>query len=220
METKKSKKANVDNQRFPILLTAFLFTGGMTLASFTFKASVGENDNSLANVNSADIVFQTAEKEIDKPQDEVKIQVVTPPQEKIVIDSINQTVPDPGIVILDPPKITFKPKVVVIDPPVETFPDQEAMFPGGAAELQKWIGSNVVYPQTAIEMNEQGRVYLSFVVELDGSLSNIKIERGVSEELDREAKRVARNMPKWIPGELKGHKVRTLCRLPIIFELD
>ena len=69
-------------------------------------------------------------------------------------------------------------------------------------------------------MNEQGRVYLSFVVEADGSISNIDIERGVSSDLDKEAKRLIRKMPSWDAGEAKGKKARTRCRLPINFTLN
>jgi TonB family protein len=119
------------------------------------------------------------------------------------------------------------------------FPDVEASFPCvefyrydslgtivsqnqlcGSSAMMKWISKNVNYPQTSIEMNEQGRVFLSFVVEKDGSLSNIAIERGVSLDLDREAKRVVRKMPNWIPGEASGRKVRARCRLPINFQLN
>ena len=78
----------------------------------------------------------------------------------------------------------------------------------------------MIYPQSSIEMNEQGRVYLSFVVEADGSLSNIEIERGVSQDLDKEAKRLIRKMPNWEAGEAKGKKARTRCRLPINFTLN
>ena len=69
-------------------------------------------------------------------------------------------------------------------------------------------------------MNEQGRVFLSFVVEKDGSITNVSIERGVSPEIDKEAKRVIRKMPKWIPGEASGKKCRARCRLPINFQLN
>ena len=99
------------------------------------------------------------------------------------------------------------------------FPDVEAGFPGGPAIMQRYIARNVIYPQTSIEMNEQGRVYLSFIVEVDGSITHVAIERGVSQDLDREAKRVVRNMPKWKPGEAKGKAVRTRCRLPIKFTI-
>ena len=110
--------------------------------------------------------------------------------------------------------------VIEVQEEIIEFPDVEAGFPGGTAELQRWIVQNIQYPQTSIEMNEQGRVYLSFVVEADGSISNIAVERGVSADLDKEAKRVVRTMPKWTPGEAKGKKARVRCRLPINFTLN
>ena len=99
------------------------------------------------------------------------------------------------------------------------FPDVEAEFIGGAQALMKYISSNIQYPPTSIEMNEQGKVYLSYVVEPDGSISQVVVERGVSPDLDREAKRVVRSMPNWKPGESKAKKSRTRCRLPINFQL-
>jgi protein TonB len=130
-----------------------------------------------------------------------------------------ETIPTPVVEVI--PEITVAEETVIeVEEEVIEFPDVEATFPGGAAELQKFIKENVQYPQTSIEMNEQGRVYLSFVVEPDGSISNIAVERGVSADLDREAKRVVRQMPKWVPGEAKGKKARTRCRLPINFTLN
>lgn len=100
------------------------------------------------------------------------------------------------------------------------FPDVEAEFPGGTAALQRWVAMNVIYPEEAIEKDEMGKVYLSFIVEADGSLSNIKVEKGSSESLNREAIRVMKGMPRWIPGEAGGKEVRTRCRLPIVFTLS
>ena len=99
------------------------------------------------------------------------------------------------------------------------FPDVEAQFPGGMSALQQYIMENVKYPVEALEKGIQGRVYLSFVVEKDGTLTQIKVERGVSMELDREAKRVVRAMPKWKPGYQGGHKVRVIYVIPINFAL-
>ena len=110
-------------------------------------------------------------------------------------------------------------KVEPVAAPIVEFPDVEASFPGGPVELMKWIKNNVEYPQTSIEMNEQGRVFLSFIVERDGSITNVKVERGISADIDREAKRVVRKMPKWIPGESAGRAVRARCRMPINFIL-
>ena len=69
-------------------------------------------------------------------------------------------------------------------------------------------------------MNEQGRVFLAFVVEKDGSITNVRVERGVSIDLDREAKRVVSLMPNWIPAESGGKFVRCRARLPISFKLN
>ena len=106
-----------------------------------------------------------------------------------------------------------------VEEEVIEFPDVEAEFIGGPQALIKYIQTIIQYPPTSIEMNEQGRVYLSFVVEADGSITNVAVERGVSPDLDREAIRVVRSMPNWIPGETKGKKSRTRCRLPINFQL-
>lgn len=104
--------------------------------------------------------------------------------------------------------------------PVLEFPEKEAVFPGGSEAMVRFIIDNVQYPNEAIENNEQGKVFVSFLVETDGSLTNIRIERGASASLDAEAIRLVTSMPKWTPGELNGKKVRCRCRLPINFTLD
>ena len=98
--------------------------------------------------------------------------------------------------------------------------DVEATYYGGADSMQRWIQQNLVYPQEAIELNEQGRVYVSFIIEKDGSVSTVRIERGVSESIDQEVKRLIAAMPNWIPGEFDGYKTRTKMRLPLNFSLD
>lgn len=100
------------------------------------------------------------------------------------------------------------------------FPEVEAQFKGGKAKFQKYIGNNIVYPVEAIEKNITGTVYLAFVVGKDGSISDVRVERGVHELLDRAAKDVVRDMPKWKPAKVKGKKVATRMRLPIVFTLD
>jgi len=96
----------------------------------------------------------------------------------------------------------------------------ESTFEGGMVAMHRWIQENIVYPQDAIEMNEQGRVYLSFIIEKDGSVSTVTIERGVSQLLDQEAKRLISSMPNWLPGEFDGYKTRTKMRLPLNFNLE
>lgn len=96
----------------------------------------------------------------------------------------------------------------------------EAQFPDGVEGLQSFISKNVIYPRESIEMNEQGKVYIEYVVEKDGFLSHVKVLRGATLNLDNEAKRLIRSMPHWIPGkDYSGKEVRTLCKLPINFTL-
>lgn len=123
------------------------------------------------------------------------------------------------IVVPPPPPPPVLEENVGVKAEIVDFPDVEAQFPGGAKALQVFIRENVQYPIDAIEKDIQGRVYLSFVVESDGSISGVKVMRGVSPSLDNEAKRLIKKMPNWIPAEINGNKVRSRCRLPINFTL-
>ena len=93
-------------------------------------------------------------------------------------------------------------------------------FPGGEAELFHYISKNIYYPQEAKEKGIQGRVFIGFVIEKDGSVSNIRNLRGVDSELDAEAIRVVKSMPKWKPGKHNGEFVRVSYQIPILFKLE
>ena len=86
--------------------------------------------------------------------------------------------------------------------------------------MAEWLQKNLKYPKISMELDEQGKVYLRFIVERDGRITNIEIIRGVSKELNDEAKRLIKNMPKWTPGEVKGVKVRSMFTMPINFQLQ
>ena len=221
MEAKKTHKANIEKSRGPITAIGLLFIGSLVLASFSFTNGVERDLRTKSAENSAEIQYleETVKPEAEPPSIE-QPEVVLPPDENIIIDSNTQEIPITRIIVVTPPDLTNQNTNVTIEQPIIDFPDVEASFLGGAAAMQRWIAENVNYPQSSIEMNEQGRVYLSFVVEADGSLSNIAIERGVSQDLDKEAKRLIRKMPNWEAGEAKGKKARTRCRLPINFTLN
>lgn len=93
-------------------------------------------------------------------------------------------------------------------------------FREGAADVQKWIVENVIYPENSILADEQGRVFLNFIVELDGSISHVKLFRGATMSLDREAIRLVQSMPGWKPATYKGEPVRSVAQLPIVFFLN
>ncbi len=97
--------------------------------------------------------------------------------------------------------------------------EEQPEFPGGAEAMMAFLSENVKYPDIAKENGIQGRVVVNFVVEKDGSITEINIVRGVDPSLDMEAKRVIENMPKWKPGKQRGHEVRVRFTLPIDFRL-
>ena len=92
-------------------------------------------------------------------------------------------------------------------------------FPGGAAALQAFLSSNTKYPVVAQENGVQGRVIVSFVVERDGSITDVRVVRSVDPSLDREASRVVRSMPRWSPGKQNGSAVRVKYTVPVVFRL-
>ena len=96
--------------------------------------------------------------------------------------------------------------------------DEMPSFPGGPAELMKWLSSHVQYPAIAIESCIQGTVIVAFIVEPDGSVSNAKLVRSVDPSIDQEALRLVGQMPKWNPGKRAGIPVRLRCCLPIKFK--
>lgn len=91
-------------------------------------------------------------------------------------------------------------------------------FPGG--NVQRWISKNVKYPILAQENGIQGKVFIQFVIEKDGSITDVKVMRGVDASLDKEAIRVVKSMPKWKPGKQRGKPVRVSYTLPINFQLS
>ena len=93
-------------------------------------------------------------------------------------------------------------------------------FAGGDEARIKYMIENVKYPEAAMKQGKQGTVYVSFVVEKDGSITNTKVIRGVENSLDAEAFRVVSAMPKWKPGTDKGKPVRVQFNMPIQFKLS
>lgn len=99
---------------------------------------------------------------------------------------------------------------------VEQIPE----YPGGMSELVKWLTDNLRYPTIARDQGIQGRVVVSFVVNKDGSISNLELAKSAHPLLDKEAMRLMRRMPKWKPGKDKGKPCRTLFAIPIVFKLN
>lgn len=232
MIVKKNIKVDLERKRLTLFQIGLMAAGSLTLAAFTYTAPLSRTVEDKY-VMKEKIEFEMVEKK--EPEEKpIEIPRQTQQQTQSNVTQVNSntsqqvtentttvnntntmnnsTVAPPGGGII----ITTG-RIVIDESPIEKFPDVEASFPGGYLEMMKFIQENIDYPDDAMEFDAQGKVYLSFVVEKDGSITNIEVDREVFPSLDREAKRVVREFPQWIPGEMKYEKVRTKVSLPISF---
>jgi protein TonB len=103
---------------------------------------------------------------------------------------------------------------------VHDFVEQMPSFPGGMGALMSWLSQNIKYPVIAAENGGEGRVIVQFVVEKDGSITDVKIAKSVDPSLDKEATRVVSSMPHWIAGRQNGNPVRVKYTVPVTFKLQ
>lgn len=152
--------------------------------------------------------------------------------DKVIVDDV-PTIDDlKGKVISDVttegPKVDvpiIKEKVIVSDPVVKPkevlkFAEQMPEYNGGFLAMQKYLQKNIRYPQAALRMGTTGIVYVEFVIETDGAITDAKVIRGIGDGCDEEALRAVTNMPKWVPGKQNGQEVRVRTTVPIKFELE
>lgn len=180
-----------------------------------------QTDSKKATVDSKDVsvVFKLSENQVQKVVSPAIKQVPEPP-------ILRRGYEPPAIWRPEPPddyeikRIVIAPASVQDSNSIVDFPDVDPEFKGGAAAMLKFIQENIQYPTDDLEAENQGRVYVSFIVEKDGSITNIEVMRGVSPGLDAEAIRLMKLMPKWKPGEVNGKAVRCRSRLPLSFHVQ
>lgn len=153
-------------------------------------------------IKAVDMPVTLPEKVNMRNEEEEEGNEATRQQNETPTTAIEQPVPEP---IAD----DNKPRIV----------QQMPEYPGGIVEFMKWLQRTLRYPPTAQQQGIQGSVMVSFIVNVDGTITEQKVVRGVNEELDAEALRVISNMPKWKPGLDKGKPCRTLFAIPIVFKL-
>jgi len=148
---------------------------------------------------------------------DAKVAVGTKDEEGTKDRTVEAVRSDIAVAAPPPPPAAPKPEVSnkVFDV-VEEMPS----FPGGNGALMSYLSSNIKYPVVAQENGVQGRVIVAFVVERDGSISDVKVARSVDPSLDREAQRVVKSMPKWKPGKQNGSAVRVKYTVPVVFRLQ
>ncbi|MDA3880098.1 MAG: energy transducer TonB [Prolixibacteraceae bacterium] len=228
MELKKTPKADLENKRNIFVQIGLVVSLGIVLTAFSINSSV-KSATSLGELQDQEIEDEvipiTRQEEIKPPppppppkvvevinivDDEVEI------EEEFEFESTeadDETIIDAVPVIEDDYGDEGDNGVFVI---VEEMP----VFPGGELALRRWISNNIDYPVIAAENGIQGKVYVTFVVDKDGSVSDARIARGVDPSIDKEALRVVNSLPKWKPGKQRGKPVRVSYTVPINFQLQ
>lgn len=158
---------------------------------------------------SPDIIAQQEENSSQQPQVEKQIADNTTP----AVESATKKKEPEIIMVVEIPEDTNKNVIFTV---VEEMPS----FPGGSGAMYTYLGKNIKYPKEAQEKGISGTVYVTFVVEKDGSINFVELLRGTNKLLDDEAIRVVKAMPKWEPGKQKGKPVRVKYNLPVKFLLD
>lgn len=230
MEVKKSEKASLENKR--LLFTEIGFVVALIAIYFAFNWSSTEKEVAtleaeVANVEVEDMVPITQETP-PPPEAAPKIPILSDQIDVVddnikVDDNMFQNLEDDansGVEIMDyiesaPEEETVEEEAI----PFQLVEEKPSFNGGDANEFSKWVNSKLVYPEIAKDNGVQGRVTLQFTVNADGTVSNVKVLRGVDSSLDKEAVRVVSSSPKWKPGKQRDRAVKVTYTFPVIFQL-
>ncbi len=231
MEIKKSPKADLENKKNLFFLLGLVISLGVILAAFEYKTAPSKAE-SLGQIQ-----VQEVEEEIIPITREQEVQPPPPPPPPQVVEVLNIVDDDVDIhdeLMIEDTEATADMMIdvapVISTQAVEEEEEEEAQvffivedmpeFPGGELALRQFIANAIKYPVIAQENGIQGRVYVTFVVNTDGSIADAKIARGVDPSIDKEALRVVNTLPKWKPGKQRGKPVRVSYTVPINFVLQ
>lgn len=229
MEAKKSERANLENKRGLFLEIGFVVALALVLFAFEFKSYDKVEEAAVvteAAMEVEEMVIQTQQEQPETPKQEVELSTTefeivadnVEIKDEFNLDALTSNVN--GDVFI--PTVEIKNDIVEVEAEevIFTVVESSAIFPGGSAELNKYLARNIKYPQQARETGTQGKVYLTFVVEKDGSITDIKILRDIGSGCGEEAIRVVKMMPKWTPAKQRGKTVRQQFNLPVNFTLQ
>lgn len=228
MELKKSDKADLENKKNVFFMLGLVVALGITLLAFewTTKPSKAESLGTVqAQAVEEEIIPITREQEIKPPPPPPPqaVEVLNIVDNDVEIEDelkIQDTEADDNTIIDVAPVVVQKEEEDEEEAQVFFIVEEMPEFPGGELALRKWIANEIKYPVIAQENGIQGKVYVTFVVGKDGSISNATIARGVDPSLDKEALRVVNQLPKWKPGKQRGKPVNVSYTVPINFVLQ
>ena len=228
MEVKKTDKANLENKRLifteiGLVAALLLVWGAFSYGTKEKKVATFGPDNTV--VVEEEIIPQT--QETPPPPPETPQIPVLSDQIDIVEDDIKlednfislEDNANLGVEIMDYVEDVKDEEVEEEAIPFQLVEEKPSFNGGDANEFSKWVNSKLQYPEIAKENGVQGRVTLQFTVEKDGSVTNVKVLRGVDSSLDKEAVRVVQSSPKWKPGKQRDRAVKVTYTFPVIFQL-
>lgn len=228
MEAKKTPRADLENRRGLFLEIGLAVILAAALVAFNIKSydkEVKEVSTRTADVEIDADIIQTSEDTPPPPPPEEPEVVAT---ELNVVENDAEDIHEVGIInaeskadeALEFTRVEVKEEVEDVEEEVFLVVEEDPEFPGGLDALSKFIADNIKYPQLAKENNITGKVFVSFVVEKDGRVGQVKILRDIGGGCGNEAVRVVKMMPKWKPGKQRGKAVRTQFNLPVNFDLQ
>ena len=229
MELKKNPKADLEKRKGIYVELGLIIALAAALVAFNVK-SYDQEEIEVTERTVIDeveeIVLQTQQEETPPPPEPEAPEVIT---EVHVIDNNQESDNEIGIINMDLTDDIEMGEAVAAAPDVEeevkedivyVVVEQVAEFPGGEEALYKYLKDNIVYPNIARQTGIEGKVYIRFVVEKDGSISNVKVMRDIGGGCGEEAMRVVKSMPKWKPAKQQTRTVRSEFNLPVNFSFN
>ena len=228
MEIKKTPKADLENRRTLYteigLVVALLVVWGAFSYSTKEKAvaSLGEDTQVVEVEDMVPITQETPPPPPEAPKIPVLSDQIDIVEDDIKVEDNFMSLEDDanlGVEIMDYVEEVKEEVVEEESIPFQLVEEKPSFNGGDANEFSKWVNSKLQYPEIAKENGVQGRVTLQFTVNPDGSVSNVKVLRGVDSSLDKEAVRVVSMSPKWKPGKQRDRAVKVTYTFPVIFQL-
>lgn len=227
MKPKKNSKVNLEDKRTIFIQLGLVIALALVLFSFEYKSY----DKIEIDLTER-IVDDTPEELVQiTKQPDVKPPPPPPQQQTIQLNIVDDDVEvddeleidvesDDDLEMEEYIPVDVEEEEEIVEEEIFQVVEQQPAYPGGDAARMKFLSKNIEYPQMAKESGIQGTVYVQFVVEKDGSVSDVQILRGIGGGCDEEAMRVVKMMPNWDPGKQRGKAVRVLFRVPIKFTLQ
>jgi len=228
MEIKKTPKANLENRRtlfteIGLVVSLLLVLGAFSMGSREKQvASLGDDEQVVEVEDMVPITQETPPPPPEQPKIPVLSDQIDIVEDDIKVDDNFMSLEDDanlGVEIMDYVEEVKEEVVEEEAIPFQLVEEKPSFNGGDANEFSKWVNSKLQYPEIAKENGVQGRVTLQFTVNADGSVSNVKVLRGVDSSLDKEAVRVVSSSPKWKPGRQRDRAVKVTYTFPVIFQL-